>query len=539
MAVLERVRLPQTRPGEASAASRRLAAYAPALLIAAVVAVQFVNITGYPAIDDDEGTYLAQAWAVRHGALAHYTYWYDHPPIGWMQIGALSWLPGLLFPGELSVAAGRLIMPPVTGISALLLWTIARRLAFSPPVAAAAVLLFALSPIALTLQRQLYLDNIAVPWVLGAYALALSPSRNLWHHVSAGVCAAIAVLTKETMLLAVLPVAYAMWHAAHPHTRTFSLAGLGSGIVLTGALYPLYALLKGELFPGPGHVSLWQAVSFQLTDRPPSGNIFAAGTGANELLISWLTTDPVIVVGGALSVVAGLAFRRLRPIALGGVILMLVGMRPSGYLPAMYIVGLLPFFALCAAGAGETLVRTSARLAGRALRAAPLAPRGTARSRWAVPLQTPLHARVRAIRPWLLGTAAVAVLTAVLAAWLPGQAHVLTADANADRRAALNFFRTAVADPHGVKVLVDDALWLDLRAAGFDPVWFYKADLDSAVRAELPNGRRDFDYVISSGIMRQDAARLPTVRETLAHSTLLAGFGEGYARIEIRRVSGA
>ena len=38
---------------------------------------------------DDEGTYTAQAYAVEHfGELAHYTYWYDHPPLGWLQIAA-------------------------------------------------------------------------------------------------------------------------------------------------------------------------------------------------------------------------------------------------------------------------------------------------------------------------------------------------------------------------------------------------------------------------------------------------------------------
>jgi hypothetical protein len=41
------------------------------------------GIEHYPAFADDEGTYVAQAWAVTaKGTLSHYTYWYDHPPIG-------------------------------------------------------------------------------------------------------------------------------------------------------------------------------------------------------------------------------------------------------------------------------------------------------------------------------------------------------------------------------------------------------------------------------------------------------------------------
>ena len=40
-------------------------------------------------VTDDEGTYVAQAWALLHlGQLADYTYWYDHPPVGWMLLAA-------------------------------------------------------------------------------------------------------------------------------------------------------------------------------------------------------------------------------------------------------------------------------------------------------------------------------------------------------------------------------------------------------------------------------------------------------------------
>lgn len=50
------------------------------VLLLAIIAVQGWNITDYPTLSDDEGTYLAQAWAVQQSkGLAHYTYWYDHP----------------------------------------------------------------------------------------------------------------------------------------------------------------------------------------------------------------------------------------------------------------------------------------------------------------------------------------------------------------------------------------------------------------------------------------------------------------------------
>jgi hypothetical protein len=42
---------------------------------------------------DDEGAYVSQAWAVLEWrTLAHYTYWYDHPPFRWTTIAGYSWV---------------------------------------------------------------------------------------------------------------------------------------------------------------------------------------------------------------------------------------------------------------------------------------------------------------------------------------------------------------------------------------------------------------------------------------------------------------
>ena len=45
------------------------------------------NIMNNPIRFKDEGVYIAQAWAIPNlHSLAHYTYWYDHPPLGWIQM---------------------------------------------------------------------------------------------------------------------------------------------------------------------------------------------------------------------------------------------------------------------------------------------------------------------------------------------------------------------------------------------------------------------------------------------------------------------
>jgi 4-amino-4-deoxy-L-arabinose transferase-like glycosyltransferase len=479
--------------------------------LAAVVLVLLAwNITGFPAASDDEGTYLAQAWAVQHGqGLAHYTYWYDHPPLAWIQLAGLAWVPAVLAPELLAVAAGRIAMLPVVAASLVLVYVISRRLNFSRWAAALALLTFGLSPLAITMNRQIYLDSFAVAWMLGALALALSPRKHLWHFAAAGAATAVSVLSKETMVITVPAVLVAMWqNAAKTSTRPWAFGGYVSGIVLVGIFFPLYALLRGELFPGAGHVSLIGAWQFQLMSRSGSGTVFDEGSGSHSLVTSWLYYDTVILVAGLVATVVALFMRRLRAPALAGTILAVVALRPGGYLPAMYVVQVLPFFAIVIAGVVEEGVL-----------------------------------RLRPRRVWwrwaILGVAAVTALTVVLPRWYVGDRRALTTDDNAQYVAAANYLRDELPGRQATTIVVDDVLWIDCVDAGYQRekvIWFYKLDLDTAVAATLPDGWRDVDYIVSSPALRQDPGSLPTVTKLLTNSTPIATFGSEAARIEIRRV---
>jgi 4-amino-4-deoxy-L-arabinose transferase-like glycosyltransferase len=479
-------------------------------LTALVITVMAVNITGFPAASDDEGTYLAQAWAVANGkGLAHYTYWYDHPPLAWIQLAGLSWLPGLFGVHAPAVAAGRIAMLPVVATSLLLVYLVCRRLGMAIWAAAGALLILGLSPLAVTMNREIYLDSFAVAWMLGALALVLSPRRHLWHYTGAGAATAIAVLSKETMLIAAPAVVVAMWqNAARSSTRPWALGGYTSGLVLVGTFYPLYAALRGELFPGAGHVSLIGAWQFQLASRSGSGSIFQSGSGASNLIHSWLYYDPVILIAGLAATVVAVTVRRLRAPAVAAAILALVALRPGGYLPAMYVVQILPFFAIVIAGTVDQAAR--------------LTPGGRRWWRLAVP-----------------AVAAVVVATLVVPRWYTGDRRALTAHDNAGYAAAADYLRTRVPDRAHATVVVDNVLWLDCVRAGYPServIWFYKLDLDPAVAARLEGGWRDVDYVVSSPAMRQDPASLPTVNTLLTNSTAIAEFGPPDGRIEVRRI---
>ncbi|MEU9569264.1 phospholipid carrier-dependent glycosyltransferase [Streptomyces massasporeus] len=495
------------------------------VLLAAILVVQGWNIADYPALSDDEGTYLAQAWSVQQGnGLAHYTYWYDHPPLGWIQIAVLTWIPALISPESMTVGTMRAAMLVISGISAVLVFVLGRRLALPRWAAALGMVLFGLSPLSIVLQREIFLDNLAVMWTLLAFTLAASPSRHLWHHFGAGIAAATAVLTKETMLVVLPALFLTMWRHSHRDTRKFALTGAVTACALIGFSYPLFALLKGELMPGAGHVSLWDGVKYQMT-RPGSGFILDQGSGSWGVLQSWLYYDRILPLGGLAGALLllvtwrwSVTARALAGPALAVAIFAALALRPNGYLPAMYVIQALPFLALVLAG-------------------------GTASVAHAVLSRWRSEAEKRYVSVGRYTLAAVLALAAgayVVPHWYDGARTAVTTDANAPYKAASKWLATEVEDPERTRVLVDDALWLDLVHQGYRPglgvIWFYKADLDPAVTKTMPRGWKDLDYVVASPTVRRDAADLPNVKAAMEHSDPVATFGTGEDRIEIRQI---
>ena len=497
------------------------------VLLVAIMIVQGWNIADYPTLSDDEGTYLAQAWAVQEGrGLAHYTYWYDHPPLGWIQLAVLTWIPAQLAPESMTVGSMRAVMLLISAVSAVLVYVLGRRLSLPRWAAGLGMALFGLSPLSVVLQREIFLDNIAVMWTLLAFCLAASPSRHLWHHFGAGIAAAAAVLTKETMLLVLPAVLLTMWRHSHRDTRKFAITGAVTACTLIGISYPLFALLKGELFPGAGHVSLWDGIVYQMS-RPGSGFILTEGTGSYGVLQSWLYYDRVLPLGGLAGALLllvtwrwSVTARALAGPALAVAILAGMALRP-GYLPAMYVLQALPFLALVLAGGTASVTHGVLR-------------------RWR-------SATERRALTWARHALALALAAAaaayVVPRWYDGNHTAMTFDANAPYQQAAEWLGSEVEDPADTRVLVDDALWLDLVHEGYEPglgvIWFYKADLDPAVTKTMPRGWRDLDYVVASPTVRRDAVDLPNVKGAMENSTPVATFGTGEDRIEIRRIEGA
>src|SRR5207247_6260580 len=111
--------LPDPRIDEApKTTSTWLRSHADLLLLATLLAgvgfVQATNMLHWPDAQFDEGTYVSNAWAVQHGALAPYTYSYGHPPLAWLLIAAWTWVSGLFAGTSYSIDTGRQLMLVVT-----------------------------------------------------------------------------------------------------------------------------------------------------------------------------------------------------------------------------------------------------------------------------------------------------------------------------------------------------------------------------------------------------------------------------------------
>lgn len=486
--------------------------YLPLVIFLATAVVAFTNLGDGLGFMDDEGTYVAQANAVLHdGTLAPYEYNYDHPPLGWVMLAALLWVPQTLMPHADAILQGRMLMSVLFATSAMLIYLIIRRLELSKLSGLVGAGFFVLSPLALRLGRQVYLDNIAVVWILLALWLVLDPRARLWQHIGAGAAFGIAVLSKETFLLAAPALLLALLDRPRWHARSFSVTGLAVTAASTVAFYPLMALLSSELLPSRNRVSLLETAVFQLVARGGSGSIVDPTSARHALVLDWVRQDPLLMALGLVGATAALFSQGTRwvlPAILCVALPVVVG---TGYLPAMHVVGALPFLAIGVAVGAGMLHRFLLSLLVR------VAPDARARR---------LGSR----------TIALALVVAALVVVLPdrtgGREAMATWTTNTDWEATVAWIERYVDDSE--VVAVPFSMFPDLTGPTIEPdeqwntIALEKVDLDSQFREEHPEGWRAIDYVVDSPSVREDVQQLglTTIDEALANSAEVVTYGE-------------
>jgi 4-amino-4-deoxy-L-arabinose transferase-like glycosyltransferase len=325
-----------------------------------------INLFNFPRYESDEGVYTMYAWAMTYGRISPYAYGYGHPPFAWMQIAAWSKLIGGFSVFGNAINTSRVLVLLLVVGSAWLIYRIARHLGISLYAALLAVVVFALSPLSITFQRAVLLDNFAVFWyLLSLYLLLVSKSR-LFYMMAGGACFGLALLSKEVLLIFLPAMIYVAWLYTARFQRTFLIIAFTYSIVAVGSTFVLMAALKGELFPYgwhlPGdnhpHLSLIDTYIVQVKRGENDGSL-------SESWNSWMQADPLLILLGivtpAFNLIFGLWNRKHLFLALFALIFWGLLVR-GGVIFAFYIIPLIPLIALNTAIMLDTIVRWPARL---------------------------------------------------------------------------------------------------------------------------------------------------------------------------------
>jgi hypothetical protein len=180
----------------------------------------------------------------------------------------------------------------------------------------------------------------------------------------------------------------------------------------------------------------------------------------------------------------------------------------------MYVIGMLPFFALGIAGLSYRLVTFILTY-----RANPVFWQQITR----------------------LGVVAVIVFAAafsVVPRWYSHDSDADSQDINTGYQLAVQWLDAHVPHPGNKRIVVDDTIWLDMVKDGFKPgrrdIYFFKLDVDPDVMLNLPgkspkdkfgNGWKGVQYVIQTPYMTENPSYSTTL--LLDHSKVLWKYGSG------------
>lgn len=493
-------------------------------IVLLVVLSQGINLAHYPYLEDDEGTYFSQAWAVFHiGRLAPYTYIYDHAPLGWIQIAVWQLLT---FDHRFGYAleSGRVLMLLYQVGSALLVLAIGRRASGKIWVGVLAAAIFSLSTYGIFYHRRILIDNVATFWMLLSICL-LAGRVTLGRVLLSAVAIAVAILSKETAIAIVPALAILAARRTTRLNRLIAVSGWCALVVCICSVYVLVALLKGELFAAGTalggvhpHVSLICSVQWQAS-RASDGGIFDPSSGFWRAFGSWAHSEPLLVLGGSCAALVSVVALRSKPLKsmLGWCVLSVwLFLGRGGIVLPFYLVPLLPLLALSVA-----LVIDEAFMASRRLRTRPL----------------------RASSRGLAVTAVAACALLLVVGYERSDRGLWTKDPVAGQVSAVRWVQHHV--PPSSRLVIDEYMWDELRdppsgdPSYADAQYYWKVGEDPAVqRRGFADNWRKVDYVVTTPQLVYDTAHndFPIVTPALEHSHSVAAFNSGGWQVEVRRV---
>jgi hypothetical protein len=504
--------------------------YLPSLLVIVpvlglVFAVHWMGFEGWPIRQNgDAGVYASQVWAVVfHHELAPFSYFYDHPPGAWLTMALYAFVTRAFQRDPTTLIVVREAMVCFHMISSALLFGLARRMHYRRGLAALAVLIFSLSPLGLQYQREAFIDNVMVMWLIAGLYFMASRRRDIPSAIAAGACFGMAILSKETALAMVPAMIVFFWLNTDPRKRVHRI--LAHYLPFAGmiGIYLVYAFGKHEFFVGRGHVSLVGTFKWQLVSRKPTGSLLDVHSQTFAMAMNWVHSDPVVLL--ACVALAPLALLTRRTFTFGFMVVCQIGtVCHNGYMPFAFVTLLYPLAGLVVAGVANNFWNG---FAGRRRRDGH-------------------HPTKRTLPRWIPRTALygvrLAVLTGIVGAvllafprWQPQLAQAMEARPDLAVVQAVHYMETHV--PRSKLVVTDNDSWTDLREAGFHPAPVDKLQLDPAVRRRLDHGWKDIAYVMSMKFSPSDCTTYSITAVAVDHSVVVAAFGHGASTIYIRKVN--
>lgn len=460
---------------------------------------QFINLFGYPVIEGDEGVYVGQAWwLVNFGKIAPYTYWYDHFPLGWFQIGLWQKITGGPFTFGLAVFSGRVFVSILVCLTNIFLYLIVEKLTKNSKIAFLSSLFFTLSPLAIFYHRRVLLDNIAVFWLMTSIYYLISAKGRLFRFFLSGLFGGLAFLSKESVIFFLPAFLIGVAILTKKENRSFSILIFLLTIFTLISLFPLLALLKGELFPAswfnePNHVSLMETLSYQMS-RGEKVSFWLEKSEFRFNLNKWLKQDFLLISIGFWSFFINFLFgtTNVRLFVLFGLSYLLFLLR-GGLVLDFYIIPLIPFLA---ASLGLTLEIIVERMKSFKIKL----------EKHFVPLVL------------------IFILLTILF-----NGNLFFSEETRNQKEIINYVKQEL-EPDSV-ILSSFVPWVDLRLARnqndfeFQNVeWFYKAELDPEIRySKLNNSHLSVDYIILSNEMVNvmTAEDYQFIKKVLDNSTLI------------------
>src|SRR5258708_17968513 len=192
-------------------------------ILAGSFAAHAINMFNYRHYEQDEGTYIMYAWAVIHGMISPYAYGYGHPPLAWIQIAGWIELTGGFSAFGNAINSGRVLMLLIAVVCTLLVYLIARRLGAHFFICLLGVAFFAFSPLSITFQREILLDNFAACWFLVSVYLIVKSRSHLFYLAGAAISFGFSLLSKEVVIILLPVLVYLVWLHTTKFQRKFTL----------------------------------------------------------------------------------------------------------------------------------------------------------------------------------------------------------------------------------------------------------------------------------------------------------------------------